>query len=343
MAGQDDTARYALMREMRAALRSIEAAARRGLSGSGNGCGQAELEEIAVTASEALAHCDAALPSPHGVPPLRVLVVDGDAATRHAVLAMLVAEGHEAVEALDGRDAMRRLLAAPCDVILMDMGQPDVGGPATVRAIRTSRTRRVDPTVPVVGLAGDLVVDFADAMGCDAWLARPFAPKALRDALAQALAGRQEQVLPPVPLDGSTAAPGSSENVNFTQNTCLADPLRGMDAIRAEYNLDPSDVATLYTTLLDDLPLRLDALDVAFEECLDNDIAELAHTMAGSALGIVSLRVVDMARRAEGAARRGDPAAMAPAVAALRQEVAAVVRAMRLALEGKGGIAAASD
>ena len=86
--------------------------------------------------------------------PLRVLLVDDHAFFRAGRRGMLVAEGHQVLEARSGAAAVDLVAAAAPDVVLMDLHMPGMSG--------VEATARVAATVPVVVLTasaddGDVV------------------------------------------------------------------------------------------------------------------------------------------------------------------------------------------
>src|SRR5436190_4834415 len=58
----------------------------------------------------------------------RILVVDDDRAFRHAIGTFLREAGHEITELSDGRTALATLADQPFDVLLLDIGLPDISG-----------------------------------------------------------------------------------------------------------------------------------------------------------------------------------------------------------------------
>lgn len=80
-------------------------------------------------------------------PPLRVLVVDDEALIRWSLVETLTDTGHEALEATDGRSAVRALseAAIPFDVVLLDFRLPDSNDLALL-----SQVRRLFPKTQVI-------------------------------------------------------------------------------------------------------------------------------------------------------------------------------------------------
>ncbi|HEX6138885.1 MAG TPA: response regulator transcription factor [Candidatus Limnocylindria bacterium] len=101
----------------------------------------------------------------------RLLLVEDDPQTRHAVARGLEARGHAVEEAEDGAAALRRWEARRPDLVLLDLGLPDTDGLSIVRRLRR------ESTVPILVLsARDRERDRVEALelGADDYLTKPF-------------------------------------------------------------------------------------------------------------------------------------------------------------------------
>lgn len=65
-----------------------------------------------------------------------ILVVDDDRAIRRFLRTTLTAHGYQVVEAENGREALQGVIAHRPDVIILDLGLPDLDGVAVTRQIR---------------------------------------------------------------------------------------------------------------------------------------------------------------------------------------------------------------
>jgi CheY-like chemotaxis protein len=80
-----------------------------------------------------------------------VLVVEDDEDTRDALGEVLADEGYSVSEASDGATALRRLRSQRPDLILLDLGLPEIRGEELLR------TKAADPalsSIPVIVLSG---------------------------------------------------------------------------------------------------------------------------------------------------------------------------------------------
>ncbi len=114
-----------------------------------------------------------------------ILVVEDDAETRSALVRELVATGYAVVEAPDGRTALERWALRRPDLVLLDLGLPDMDGLRVVTAIR-----REAATTPIVILSGRYEerekVEALDR-GADDYVTKPFGVDELRARLRVAL------------------------------------------------------------------------------------------------------------------------------------------------------------
>jgi len=119
----------------------------------------------------------------------RVLVVDDDTEIRSLVAGTLRRDGYTVFEVGDGLEALevaRRLLP---DLVLLDMTLPGMDGVEVARQLKANPALASVPVVALSALTQEAVRERALAAGCAHYLTKPCAPAALRDVVAQTLAG----------------------------------------------------------------------------------------------------------------------------------------------------------
>ena len=123
--------------------------------------------------------------------PLRVLVVDDEPPIRRFLRTSLSAQGYHVLEAEDGVTAIDLIRRNPPDVIILDLGLPDIDGVEVIR-----RLRHQSSTVPVIVLSSRTdepgKVEALD-LGADDYVTKPFGMEELLARLRAALRHRLQQ------------------------------------------------------------------------------------------------------------------------------------------------------
>ena len=130
-----------------------------------------------------------------------VLVVEDDPDVRFLLVRILERDGYAALEATDALAAMEHLVGGAPDLVLLDVGLPDVDGMALLGRIRA---RSDVPVIMLTGRASEQDRVAGLRQGADDYVAKPFS--------ADELSARIESVLRRVrtaPAPGTTGAEGS--------------------------------------------------------------------------------------------------------------------------------------
>jgi two-component system, OmpR family, KDP operon response regulator KdpE len=163
-----------------------------------------------------------------------VLVIEDDAAMRRFIRASLGAAGYRVAEAAAGREALSAAPLQPPDVVLLDLGLPDMDGLEVIRELRSWSQ------VPVVvvsarGREKDKVAAL-DA-GADDYLTKPFGVPELLARLRVAI--RHAARL---------AAGGDTETAQFTVGDLVVDlAARRVTVAEKEVHLTPLEYRLLAT------------------------------------------------------------------------------------------------
>ena len=114
---------------------------------------------------------------------VRVLFVDDDASTRAGYAAHLTNLGYEVIGVGTGSEALTLANTWAPDVIVLDLGLPDIDGWEVARQLKSGTATGGVPIIAVTG--ADLPHERVSAMraGCDRHLAKPCAPADLVDAI----------------------------------------------------------------------------------------------------------------------------------------------------------------
>ncbi len=119
---------------------------------------------------------------------ISILLVDDNAINRVAARVLLEKEGHNVVEAENGRDAIAVLGDTSFDVILMDVHMPVMGGLEATRKIREGNSDMKN--IPIIGITASVMKGESDEYlkaGMDAVMAKPISIDELMRLIAKVI------------------------------------------------------------------------------------------------------------------------------------------------------------
>jgi PAS domain S-box-containing protein len=120
---------------------------------------------------------------------LLVLVVDDEVDTRELMAFLLEQAGARVIKATSAREALTRLAQFSPDILLSDIGMPDMDGYALMRQIRTLPPEQ-GGTIPAIALtayAGEVDQRQAGSAGFQQHIAKPIDPETLVQTIAALL------------------------------------------------------------------------------------------------------------------------------------------------------------
>jgi two-component system KDP operon response regulator KdpE len=116
--------------------------------------------------------------------PLRVLIVDDEPPIRKLLRMGLTAQGYQVLEAPNGKAALELVAQGP-DLIILDLGLPDVQG---FDLLRTIRARNEQVPIVVLSSRGDEAAKVAALdLGADDYVTKPFGTEELLARMRAAL------------------------------------------------------------------------------------------------------------------------------------------------------------
>jgi two-component system KDP operon response regulator KdpE len=126
-------------------------------------------------------------------PAARILVVDDERAIRRALSAALEARGYRADLAMDGQSALAQAASAAPDLVILDLGLPDIDGIEVCRRIRTWSDV---PIIVLTAEGSDEAKVTALDEGADDYVTKPFSTPELLARVRVALRHRSRGALP---------------------------------------------------------------------------------------------------------------------------------------------------
>lgn len=117
----------------------------------------------------------------------RVLVADDQHDNRTIVAKLLDSVGFEVQCVSNGAQALEQIEGAAPDLLITDVVMPAMDGLALVKALRSAPRTRDIPVIALSSSAGEYTRNEALAVGCNAFIAKPFRLTALLDEIARVL------------------------------------------------------------------------------------------------------------------------------------------------------------
>jgi two-component system cell cycle response regulator DivK len=108
---------------------------------------------------------------PHAEP--TILLVEDNETIRHAFRILLEDSGYAVIEAGSGNEALRQAAEAAPDVILMDLGLPDINGLEVTRRLRAAEDTRETVVIALTGRALEADETACIEAGCTAYISKP--------------------------------------------------------------------------------------------------------------------------------------------------------------------------
>jgi len=109
----------------------------------------------------------------------KILVVEDQEDNRQILRDLLSSAGYEMSEAGDGQEALAAVAKQRPDLILMDIQLPVMDGYEATRRIKSDPKTRSIPIIVVTSYALSGDESKARDAGCDAYVTKPYSPRAL--------------------------------------------------------------------------------------------------------------------------------------------------------------------
>ncbi len=116
---------------------------------------------------------------------MTVMNVDDSVTMRKIVTLALKSQGHSAVEAENGKQALELLPASKVDAIILDINMPVMGGIEFLQEIKKQPSLSKIPVLVLTTQGEEDLKEQARALGADAFMVKPFQKEALLETLGR--------------------------------------------------------------------------------------------------------------------------------------------------------------
>ena len=109
----------------------------------------------------------------------RILVIDDASLVRFYYRDALERAGYAVDEALNGLEALEKLLMRPPDLLIVDINMPKMDGIELIKQIRTKSTHKFVPILVLTTESQVAKKQEAKSAGATGWIVKPFKPEQL--------------------------------------------------------------------------------------------------------------------------------------------------------------------
>jgi signal transduction histidine kinase/DNA-binding NarL/FixJ family response regulator len=217
---------------------------------------------------------------------LRVLVVDDDPVNAAVARRYIGRFGHESACAETGAAAIEAVARSRVDLVLVDLGLPDMDGFEACRRIRTETAERLGGEPPIAAMTAraetGLRADCARAGMIDC-LAKPLDPSALGRLLASVAAQARDLG----PRAASTLRePWADATAAASEPAAPGAPLVDVPALLERLDGDTPFMRELLGLFVEETPGRLEAFGKAARARDVEALQKLSHGLKGSSLSL---------------------------------------------------------
>ncbi|MCU0514158.1 MAG: response regulator [Anaerolineae bacterium] len=103
----------------------------------------------------------------------RIIVIEDDTHSARIADKLLRNAGHQVILAADGEGGMEAALSSQPDIILVDLGLPDIDGQTVVGLLRQMPDTEHTPIIAFTAWPEDTAHNMAEAYGCDGVIVKP--------------------------------------------------------------------------------------------------------------------------------------------------------------------------
>lgn len=103
-----------------------------------------------------------------------VLIVDDSLSIRQLVRAALTSVGYGVIDAIDGQDALNKLVGQRVNLIISDVNMPNMDGITFLKALKSKPEHKFTPVVMLTTESQEAKKKEGQEAGARAWIVKPF-------------------------------------------------------------------------------------------------------------------------------------------------------------------------
>jgi two-component system cell cycle response regulator DivK len=116
-----------------------------------------------------------------------ILLLEDDPYEARLVIRLMEREGYRVLHTPHGDEGLQLALEQRPDIILLDLGLPDLDGQTVAALIKSTPQLSQVPLVAVTAWPPDAARQMAEAYGCDGYISKPISPRDFPNQIARYL------------------------------------------------------------------------------------------------------------------------------------------------------------
>ena len=260
----------------------------------------------------------------HGAPLAgRVLLVEDNPVNLAVARKLLTRLGLDCDSARDGREAVDAVQRNRYDVVLMDCQMPEMDGYEATQEIRVRESVMRRPRLPIVAMTANAMAGDRERCveaGMDDYLPKPLDIGQLKEVLKRWLRAGEGTGAP----SGEAAVAQGEVNAAVEHRAIL-----DQKVLHDLREVVEEEFANILRGFIDHAPVLQADLDAGLAGGDITALVRPAHSLKSSSANVGALRLSELARTVEHAARQGDMETSAQGVVGIRSELSRVLAALQ--------------
>ncbi|MCL4215559.1 MAG: response regulator, partial [Candidatus Hydrogenedentes bacterium] len=252
---------------------------------------------------------------------VRILLAEDNPVNQLVALRILEKLGLRADAVANGQEAIRSLESLPYDIVFMDVQMPVMDGFEATRAIRSGKTKVLNPKIPIIAMTANALKGDREQCieaGMDDYISKPIAPGDIPNALNKWLSPEPQPQgtgdREPAEVNGET-----SGDLEVFDRQSLMELLSG----------DEELVKSIIEGFLEDLPRQMTALKSHVDAGDAESAGRQGHTIKGAAANTRCLALSAAAHEIETAGKAGQMEQVAAAMPEFERQYGLLMEHLR--------------
>ncbi|MGA1867435.1 MAG: response regulator [bacterium] len=226
---------------------------------------------------------------------IKILLAEDNLVNKKVALGILSILGYRVDSVNNGQEVISILEKRYYDLVLMDVQMPKMDGFEATKIIRDPNSKVLNHKLPIIAMTAHAMKGDRERClesGMSDYISKPIKPQELVEII-------EKQIVHSPP---QTQSPKSAQKHVETKKKKRFD----LDALLGRMGKNEELCREVIEIYLEDIPLRIEALNQALKDNNTGEIEQIAHTIKGSSSNIEAEALMEVAYQMEVAGRQGD-------------------------------------